>query len=63
MFNRPENAILTINEKVEELEQFFNTENYSNMLNESNNWFNNNVLPENQFKIIYSFLQEFTIFD
>jgi len=63
MFNRPENAILTINEKVEELEQFFNSENYSNMLNESNNWFNNNVLPENQFKIIYSFLQEFTIFD
>lgn len=62
IFNQPEKAILTLNEKLDQLEQFLNTENYSRMLNEANNWFADNVLPENQFKIIYSFLEDFTIF-
>jgi len=63
IFNRPENAILAVNEKLDQLEQFINTDGYLDMTNEANVWFNNNVLPENQFNIIYSFLKNFTVLD
>lgn len=63
IFNRPENAILAVNEKLEQLEQFINTDGYLDMINEANKWFIDNVLPENQFKIIYSFLKNFTVLD
>lgn len=63
MYNQPEKATLVINEKIDQLEHFYNTDGYLNMLNEANKWFIGNVLPENQFKIIYSFLEDFTILD
>jgi hypothetical protein len=52
-----------LKEKIDYLEDFINTDAYPNMLNESRKWFIENVLPENQFKIIYSLLEDFTIFD
>lgn len=63
IFNNSLNANNILKDKIDQLENFVNTNDYSNMLNEANKWFIENTLPENQFKIIYSFLEDFTIFN
>jgi hypothetical protein len=51
-----------INERVEELINFSSTKEYCNMINESKKWFIDNCLPENQYKILLSFFDDFDIF-
>jgi hypothetical protein len=51
-----------INERVEKLMDFSTTVEYENMINESKKWFIDNCLPENQYKILLSFFEEFDIF-
>lgn len=51
-----------INEKVEELMDFSITSEYHNMIDESKKWFLDNCLPENQYKILLSFFEDFDIF-
>lgn len=63
ILNKTENVKHILEEKLQELEKFTNTSDYTDMINESNKWFLENTLPENQYKIISSFLQEFTIFN
>lgn len=51
-----------INEKVEELMDFSSTNQYTDMIDESQKWFTDNCLPENQYKILLSFFDNFDIF-
>ncbi len=57
-----ENVDLIIDEKVNEILEFSMTNQYNDMIQESKRWFINNCLPENQFKTIVSFLDDFNIF-
>ena len=51
-----------INELVEHLIDFSTTNEYRNIIDESKNWFIKNCLPENQYKILLSFFEDFDIF-
>jgi hypothetical protein len=57
-----ENMDSIIDDKVNEIMEFASTPEYNNMIQESKKWFLNNCLPENQFKIIVSFFENFNIF-
>lgn len=57
-----ENIDSIINDKVGELLEFSTTKQYNNMIEESKKWFIKNCLPENQFKTIVSFFDDFSIF-
>ena len=57
-----ENVDLIIDEKVNEILEFSMTNQYNDMIQESKRWFINNCIPENQFKTIVSFLDDFNIF-
>jgi hypothetical protein len=57
-----ENVDSIIDEKVHEILEFSTTNQYNDMIQESKRWFINNCLPENQFKTIVSFLDDFNIF-
>lgn len=52
----------TINEAVDEIIEFSNTKEYDEMISVSKKWFEDNCLPQNQYKIISSFLDDFNIF-
>jgi hypothetical protein len=57
-----ENIDSIINDKVGELLEFSTTKQYDDMIDESKKWFIKNCLPENQFKTIVSFFDDFNIF-
>lgn len=57
-----ENIDSIINDKVGELLEFSTTKQYDDMIEESKKWFIKNCLPENQFKTIVSFFDDFNIF-
>jgi hypothetical protein len=57
-----EDVTNTINEKVEQILDFCDTQEYNEMILQSKNWFGRNCLPENQFNTIVSFLDDFNIF-
>ena len=57
-----ENIDSIINDKVGELLEFSTTKQYNDMIEESKKWFIKNCLPENQFKTIVSFFDDFNIF-
>jgi hypothetical protein len=63
ILNQTENAHILLQQKMEQLHEFLSTGNYTYMINEANTWFTQNILPENQYKIISSFLEDFTIFN
>ena len=50
-----------IKDKINFLEDFYNSNKYNEMIDNSNEWYINNCLPENQFEIIYSFLDDLEI--
>lgn len=56
------NVTSTINEAVDEIIEFSNTKEYDEMISVSKKWFEDNCLPQNQYKIISSFLDDFNIF-
>lgn len=56
-----ENVENDIKEKIDFLNEFANSNSYLEMINNSKEWFINNCLPDNQFKIISSFLNELEI--
>jgi hypothetical protein len=51
-----------IMKKIEELMDFSITSEYKDMIDESKKWFIDNCLPENQYKILVSFFDNFDIF-
>jgi hypothetical protein len=51
-----------IDNTVNEIIEFSTTKEYDEMISISKKWFEDNCLPENQFKIISSFLDDFNIF-
>lgn len=57
-----ENVDTLIDEKIDLLMSFVSTNQYHDMIKESRKWFLDNCLPENQFKIILSFFDDFNIF-
>lgn len=52
-----------IKEKLEFLDNFCNSSSYLEMIENGFDWYEKNCLPENQFKIISSFLEELNILD
>jgi hypothetical protein len=59
---RKEDVTPIINDMVNEIIDFSTTKEYDEMIDVSKKWFEDNCLPENQFKIISSFLDDFNIF-
>jgi len=55
--------IEVLNAKVEELHEFSKTDAYKQILHNGKSWYEANALPENQFKIIFSFLQDMSLLD
>jgi hypothetical protein len=51
-----------LNNTVNEIIDFSHTKEYSEMISISQKWFEDNCLPENQYNIISSFLDDFNIF-
>jgi len=56
-----ENVNQIINEKINQLLEFQSTNEYSEMITESKKWFLENINPRNQFNILKSFLDDYTI--
>jgi hypothetical protein len=56
-----ENVNQIINEKINQLLEFESTNEYSEMITESKKWFLENINPRNQFNILKSFLDDYTI--
>jgi len=61
IYNNGENLEKIINSKVCELIDFYNTQECKNIISESKKWFVENCLPENQYKIIFSLLNNLDI--
>jgi hypothetical protein len=58
-----EEILKDISDKVEEVLEFASTSKYRDMITESSEWYERNCTPENQFKILHSFLKDFSIFE
>lgn len=58
-----ENVETLIKNKIEEILNFYHTIECKNILDASKVWFQKNCLPDNQYKIIVSFLDDFNIFE
>lgn len=52
-----------IEQKVSSIMEFCDSNEYNDMIRESRLWYLRNCIPENQFKIIASFLEDFTILE
>jgi hypothetical protein len=52
-----------IKDKIDFLSDFYNTKECSQIIENSKEWYVLNCLPDNQFNILYSFLDELTILD
>ena len=52
-----------LNAKVDELHEFSKTDAYKQILHNGKSWYEANALPENQFKIIFSFLRDMSLLD
>jgi hypothetical protein len=61
IYNNNENVEKIIESKVNELIEFSNTQEFENIISESKKWFVENCLPENQYRIILSLLNNLDI--
>jgi hypothetical protein len=63
MILNDEKTDFEIENRIQKIEHFIQTEDYNDMINESKKWFNDNCSPESQFNIISSFLKDFSVFE
>jgi len=58
-----EEVLCEINNKINLLQEFANTEQYGNMISQSKEWYIRNCAPDRQVEILLSFLKDFSIFE